>query len=87
MDLTNTATLQDVKAVIVDTLGIQARADDVDASTPLFGAMPELDSMAVVELVVRLEQRFDIEIGDDEVTGDVFETVGSLAAFVDAKAG
>jgi acyl carrier protein len=87
MDLTSTATLDDVKSVIVGTLGIEARADRIDASTPLFGAMPELDSMAVVELVVALEQRFGVTIGDDEITGDVFETVGALAAFIEAKRG
>jgi acyl carrier protein len=86
MDVT-TATLDDVKSVIVGILGIEARADQIDASTPLFGAMPELDSMAVVELVVALEQRFGVSIGDDEITGDVFETVGSLAAFISAKRG
>jgi len=34
---------------------------------------------------VALEQRFGLEIGDDEVTGDLFETLGSLAAFIEAK--
>ena len=54
--------------------------------TPLLGAMPELDSMAVVELVVTaLEQRFGFDPDDDEITGEVFETLGTLAAFVDAK--
>ena len=65
--------------------GIEDRADSLTAATPLFGSMPELDSMAVVELVVALEQRFGLSVDDDEITGDVFETLGSLSAFVDAK--
>jgi acyl carrier protein len=87
MDVTRTATLDDVKSVIVGILGIEARADRIDGATPLFGAMPELDSMAVVELVVALEERFSVSISDDEITGEVFETVGALAAFIDAKRG
>jgi acyl carrier protein len=84
MDLTST-TLDDVKAVVVSTLGIEERADALAASTPLLGGLPELDSMAVVELVTALEARFGFEVSDDEITGEVFETLGSLAAFVDSK--
>ena len=52
MDISD-STLEGVKAVIVKTLGIEDRADTLDASTPLFGSMPELDSFAVVELAHR----------------------------------
>ena len=86
MDLTRTTTLQDVKAVLVEILGIEDRAETLDASTPLLGSLPELDSMAVLELVVALEQRFGITIDDDEITAEVFETVGTLAVFVDGQA-
>ena len=85
MESTATATLDDVRSVVVNVLGIEGRADTIDAATPLLGALPELDSMAVAELVVALEERFGIEIGDDEITGEMFETLGSLAAFVAGK--
>ena len=84
MDLTSTS-LDDVKAVVVSILGIEDRAATLTAATPLLGALPELDSMAVVELVTALEAHFGFEVSDDDITGDVFETLGSLAAFVDAK--
>jgi acyl carrier protein len=63
----------------------QNRADALDATTPLFGSLPELDSMAVLELVVELEQRFGITVEDEDVTADAFETLESLADFVDAR--
>jgi acyl carrier protein len=71
--------------VVVETLGVEDRADALDADTPLLGSLPELDSMAVLELVLELEQRFGITIEGEDVTADVFETLGSLAAFVDGK--
>lgn len=77
------STLDGVKAVLVKTLGIQDRADSIDESTPLFGSMPELDSLAVVELAASLEEEFGIEIDDDDFTGEVFETVGTLVDFVE----
>jgi acyl carrier protein len=82
MDI-SVSTLDGVKAIIVKTLGIEDRADTLDASTPLFGGIPELDSLAVVELAASLEAHFGFEIDDSEFTGDVFETIGTLAAFVE----
>ena len=79
------ATLEGVKDVIVGTLGIEERRASLDAETTLFGGIPELDSLAVVELAAALEDRFGLVIADEEFTGDVFETVGSLASFVDTK--
>jgi acyl carrier protein len=78
-------TLDRVKGVLVKTLGIQDRAHTLDASTELFGSMPELDSMTVVALAVNLEREFDFEIDDEEFTGDVFETIGTLAEFVEQQ--
>jgi acyl carrier protein len=86
MDISD-STLEAVKAVIVKTLGIEDRADKLSASTPLFGSMPELDSLAVVELATSLEEQFGFEIDGSEFTGEIFETVGSLAEFVEKKTG
>jgi acyl carrier protein len=81
----DTATFDDVKDVLVQTLGIQDRAGTLTPDTELFGSLPELDSMAVLEVVEALEARFGLEIDDDELTGEMFETLGSLAAFVESK--
>jgi acyl carrier protein len=84
MDI-NDRMLEAVKAVIVDTLGIEDRAGALNMSTPLFGSMPELDSFAVLELVTSLEARFGFQIDGSEFTGELFETVGSLVEFVMEK--
>jgi acyl carrier protein len=76
-------TLDRVKVVLVKTLGIQDRAQTLDASTELFGSLPELDSMAVVALAVNLEREFDFEIDDEDFNGEVFETIGTLAEFLE----
>jgi acyl carrier protein len=76
-------TLDRLKIVIVKSLGIQDRAHTLEASTELFGSMPELDSMAVVTLAVNLEREFDFEIDDEDFNGEVFETIGTLAEFVE----
>ena len=76
-------TLDRVKVVLVKTLGIRDRAHTLEASTELFGRLPELDSMTVVTLAVNLKREFDFEIDDDDFTGEIFETLGTLAQFVE----
>jgi acyl carrier protein len=79
------STMDDVKIVLRDTLQLGDRIDGFDASTPLFGSLPEFDSMAVVSVITALEERFDFVVDDDEITAKVFETVGTLSGFVDQK--
>ena len=76
-----------LRAVLVDVLGLPAaRVSGFDASTSLFGALPEFDSMAVAGLLTELEERLGIVIEDHEVDADMLETFGALYAFTKAKA-
>jgi acyl carrier protein len=82
MEMNGTLAIAEVKAVVVETLGIEDRADTIDATTPLLGALPELDSLAVLELIVELERRFGITVDGDDVSADVFATLATLTEFV-----
>ncbi|WP_136161747.1 acyl carrier protein [Sphingomonas flavalba] len=76
-----------VRAVLRDVLALtDVRAAALTDDTPLFGAMPELDSMAVAGLLTEIEDRVGIVIEDDEVDGEMLESFGSLVRFVGAKA-
>lgn len=71
--------------VLDEVLSLSGRAAAFGDSTPLLGAIPELDSMAVISLITAMEDRFDIVFEDDEVDGDTFATLGSLKSFVRNK--
>lgn len=76
-----------LRAVLVDVLGLAAeRVRGFTEATPLFGALPEFDSMAVAGLLTELEERLGILIEDHEVDADMLETYGSLLTFARAKA-
>jgi acyl carrier protein len=76
-----------VRAVLADVLGLSPeRVADFRATTPLFGALPELDSMAVAGMLTEIEDRLGILIEDDEVDGDMLETFGALVEFAAGKA-
>jgi acyl carrier protein len=76
-----------LRAVLIDVLGLpRDRVRGFDESTPLFGALPEFDSMAVAGLLTELEERLGILIEDHEVDADMLETFGALLTFTRAKA-
>jgi acyl carrier protein len=81
------STQQKILSVLDQALGLKGRAQTFAASTPLLGALPELDSLGVGGLIVNLEKTFQISIDDDEIDGAVFATVQSLSDFIDAKIG
>lgn len=81
----NTVVIDDVKMVVGGALQLGARTKAMDASTPLLGAIPELDSMAVVNVITALEEHFGISVADDEIGAATFATLGSLSAFVEQK--
>lgn len=70
-----------VRQVLDSTLALHGRARSFTADTPLLGALPELDSMAVAYLITAIEEQLGIEIADDEIDGAVFATFGSLVGF------
>ncbi|WEK42338.1 MAG: phosphopantetheine-binding protein [Candidatus Sphingomonas colombiensis] len=77
---------QAVRAVLHHALGLpEAQVATFHADTPLFGALPELDSMAVAGVLTELEDRLGITIDDDDVDGDMLETFGALARFAADK--
>ena len=77
--------LKEVNELLDDALSLKGRSGDFTRDTPLLGAVPELDSMAVVTLITALEQRFGILVDDDDIDGATFATVGALVGFVESR--
>ena len=76
-----------IRQVLKDVLSLGARAQSLTLDSPLLGALPEMDSMAVVNVIAALEDRFDITVEDDDIDGATFATMGSLISFVRDKTG
>lgn len=76
---------QQVRAILRNTLQLGERAALLDNDTGLLGALPELDSMAVVTVITALEDQFGVVVEDDEVSAETFATFGTLVEFVRGK--
>lgn len=75
-----------IRSILSDLLGLSSmQVAAMDANTELFGAIPELDSMAVAGLLTEMEDRLDIMIDDEDVDGELFATFGNLVEFAKAK--
>ncbi len=75
-----------VRELLSDVLGLSKdQVAEMNDDTELFGALPELDSMAVAGLLTEMEDRLEIMIDDDEVDGELFATFGNLVAFARTK--
>jgi len=81
------STPEAVKNLLAQSLQLGPRAERLNADSPLLGAIPELDSMAVVMILTAMEEHFGFTVDDDEISADTFETLGTLTAFVEQKLG
>ena len=79
--------IEDLNQLLDKTLNLNGRGLEFIESTKLLGELPELDSLAVRELLSAIEQHYKIHIEDDEIDGSVFETVGSLYKYIQHKVG
>ena len=74
-----------MRQLLGQVLQLGDRAGRLEPSTQLLGSLPELDSMAVALVIASIEETFDIEVEDDEIRAETFETFGSLCDYVDSK--
>lgn len=82
MDIT-----KEVLSILDEVLSLNGRATAFTHDTALLGAVPELDSMAVVGVINLMEERFDFFVEDDEIDGATFASVGTLVEFIQGKLG
>jgi acyl carrier protein len=83
MTLNNVAT--STKKILIEILSLDLTPAQLDESTLLLGNIPEFDSMAIVSVITALEEEFGFMADDDDLSADVFESVGSLVEFVKSK--
>jgi acyl carrier protein len=77
--------LDEVRDILSDVLSLGERKSSLNVDSGLLGSIPELDSMAVVNVITALEENFGITVDDDEISARTFETLGSLTSFIEQK--
>ena len=73
-----------LKKMIVERLFLKIEPDSIDTSASLM-ATYGVDSVSLLELVVGLEDEFDVEIDDDDFDVENFESVAALKTFIEPR--
>ncbi|MEO6823734.1 MAG: phosphopantetheine-binding protein [Nitrosospira sp.] len=77
--------LEEIRNILSDVLSLGERKNSLKEDSILLGSIPELDSMAVINVITAMEEHFGIVVDDDEISANTFETLGSLTRFVEQK--
>ena len=77
----------EVKELLVSGLRLTVNAGEIADDAPIFGHGPDggglgLDSIDALELVVLVEERFNVVIPDEDVGKRAFASVAALADFI-----
>lgn len=75
----------EIQATFDEVLNLGGATANWTDETPLLGALPELDSLAVTSIMLALEDRFAIIFAEDELEVDSFASVGALRRLVEKK--
>ena len=73
-----------LKDIIVERCGLKVSPQDLDDQDSLFDKWG-LESVKILEMVVGMEDLFDVEFEDDEFTKENFETIARIAQVIRAK--
>ncbi len=77
--------VQTMKKLIVTTLGLSIQPEDIPDDEALFGGGIGANSTASLEIIFAIEETFGIEVTDDELRVELFDSVRTLADYVDQK--
>jgi acyl carrier protein len=77
-----------LKRLLIDGLRLETlKPEDVDDAAPIFVEGLGLDSVDALELVVLVEEKFNIQIPDEDVGRKAFASIDALADYVSAELG
>lgn len=78
--------IKELKERIITQLNLEdITVEDLQDDTPLFGEGLGLDSIDALELIVMLDKNYGIKLADPKEGRKVFETVRTMADFIDAN--
>lgn len=75
-----------LKEMIVERLFLKVSPEEIADEAPLMETYG-IDSVALFELVVGLEEVYEITLEDEEFSLDLFHSVNSIAEFIEKKRG
>ncbi|OIP05382.1 MAG: acyl carrier protein [Bacteroidetes bacterium CG2_30_32_10] len=78
--------IKELKEEIINELNLEdLTPDDIDADAALFGDGLGLDSIDALSLIVILEKKYGLKIGNPDDGKEIFRSIRSIAEFIKAN--
>jgi len=77
--------IDELRSLIGEVTGDSVAIHSLAESSPLLGAIPEMDSLAIVNLLIAMENKYHFQVEDDEVDQSIFQSLSSLRSFAQDK--
>lgn len=81
----NKEIIKRIKEIIIECNDLRINVKDIDDDNPLFSEPISMDSVASLLVLEAIENEYDIEVKDQELTPDIFQSVKSLSSFIEKK--
>lgn len=81
----NASIAASLEQVLRKALGQKALPARLTDDTPLLGGVSGFDSLAVLAILTGIRETFGCSIDESEISAEVFESVGTLRRFVEAR--
>jgi acyl carrier protein len=75
-------TIERLRHIIAKELDVNIRLEDIEADTPLFEDGLGLDSIAIMAFITLIEENFNFQFAEDELTMEPFQNLRTLAQFI-----
>jgi acyl carrier protein len=78
--------LEKIKLQVIEVLNLEdVETSDIDSDSALFGDGLGLDSIDALELIVLLEKQYGIKIEDPKDGKKIFQSIRTIAEFIEEK--
>ena len=71
-----------VKQVIIRKLSLEVMPEDIEDGDQLFDGGLGLNSMATIEIIVGIEEEFEIQVPDEDLRVELFDSVKTMSDYV-----
>jgi acyl carrier protein len=74
---------RELKRLLIEELDLREHTEaSIDSTAPLFGTGLGLDSLDALQLAVAVEERYTVEIPEDDRAKAIFASVSALAEYI-----
>jgi acyl carrier protein len=77
--------IKKLKEIIAYDLDANISIEDIHEDISLYEDGIGLDSIAIVNFIVLIENRFNISFEENEINGQLFSSLNNLAVFINTK--